>query len=200
MDYMTSWDYSVTLAEGETGLPPIITAEQFGTLTGGVMSSTPEQIAAVLETASQAVRDWCGWHVAPVMQCEWTGQGEGRQMLLPCLSVRSIASIAVNGAELAADAYEWRPSGVVRLAAGCFPPAWRSVEAVFYAGVDATGAIGAAVAQIAANALAAAPGVRAERIGTASVDYNQTASGVSGGIRLLASDLDLLAPYRLTVR
>lgn len=200
MGYMTRWGYEVALDEGAEKLPPIIDADQFGILTGGVMSSTPDQIAAVLDAASQAVRDWCGWHVAPVLQCSWTGQGEGRQMLLPCLAVRSIASIAVGGAALAEDAYEWLPSGVVRLPRGCFPRAWRSVEADFYAGVDATGALGAAVAQIAANALAASPGVRAERIGTASIDYNQTASGVSGGIRLLPSDLDLLAPYRLTVR
>lgn len=200
MGYMTRWGYEVVLGEGAAGLPPIIDVATFDTLTGGVMSATPDQKLAVLGAASQAVRDWCGWHVAPVLQCEWTGQGEGRQMLLPCLSVRSVTSIAMDGAELAEDAYEWRPSGVVRLTRGCFPRRWRSVEAAYYAGVDATGALGAAVAQIASNALAAAPGVRSERIGTASLEYNQTASGVSGGVRLLPSDLDLLAPYRLTVR
>lgn len=200
MGIMTRWGYEVALDDGAEQLPPIIDADQFGIITGGVMSSTPDQIAANLDAASQAVRDWCGWHVAPVLPCSWIGQGEGRQMILPCLAVRSISSIEVNGAQLDGSAYEWRPSGVVRMTCGRFPDSWRSVRADFDAGNDAIGALGAAVAQIAANALAAAPGVRAERIGTASVDYNQTASGVSGGVRLLQSDLDLLAPYRLTVR
>ena len=198
MDYMTRWGYSVELPAGEAALPPIIDAAQFSAITGGAMSSTPERIQAVLDGVSQAVRDWCGWHVAPVLACEWTGQGEGRMLLLPCLGVRSVTSLEVLGA--AVDGYEWLPSGIVRLAGASFPDAWRSVECSFVAGNDAASALAMAVAQIAANALAATAGVRGERAGQVSIEYNQTASGVSGGVRLLESDLRLLAPYRLETR
>ena len=37
--------------------------------------------------------------------------------------------------------------------------------------------------------------MRAEQAGDVSVTYNTTASGVSGGVRLLDSDLAMLAPY-----
>ncbi len=57
--------------------------------------------------------------------------------------------------------------------------------------------LAAVVAQIAANALAAPAGVRAEQAGDVSVTYNTTASGVSGGVRLLDSDLAMLAPYAI---
>lgn len=193
-EYMTRWGYSVN---GDS-LPPIIDADEFDAITGGVMSSAPERIEAVLDGVSQAVRDFCGWHVAPVLECSWTGQGEGRLMVLPCISVRSVTSLTVDGT--ATEAFEWLPSGLVRLQGGCFPDAWRSAVCGFVAGEDATGALAMAVAQIAANQLAAAAGVRSERAGQVSIDYNQTANGVSGGVRLLDSDMRLLMPYRITAR
>lgn len=119
-------------------------------------------------------------------------------MVLPCISVRSVTSLTVNGT--ATEAFEWLPSGLVRLQGGCFPDAWRSAVCGFVAGEDAAGALAMAVAQIAANQLAAAAGVRSERAGQVSIDYNQTANGVSGGVRLLDSDMRLLMPYRITAR
>ena len=193
-EYMTRWGYSVN---GDS-LPPIIDADEFDAITGGVMSSAPERIEAVLDGVSQAVRDFCGWHVAPVLECSWTGQGEGRLMVLPCISVRSVTSLSVDGT--ATEAFEWLPSGLVRLQGGRFPDAWRSAVCGFVAGEDAAGALAMAVSQIAANQLAAAAGVRSERAGQVSIDYNQTANGVSGGVRLLDSDMRLLMPYRITAR
>lgn len=193
-EYMTRWGYSVNGGS----LPPIIDADEFDAITGGVMSSAPERIEAVLDGVSQAVRDFCGWHVAPVLECSWTGQGEGRLMVLPCISVRSVTSLTVDGT--ATEAFEWLPSGLVRLQGGCFPDAWRSAVCGFVAGEDAAGALAMAVSQIAANQLAAAAGVRSERAGQVSIDYNQTANGVSGGVRLLDSDMRLLMPYRITAR
>ena len=197
MDYMTRWGYSVELPEGDAALPPIINAAQFSAITGGVMSSTPERVQAVLDGVSQAVRDWCGWHVAPVLPCEWTGQGEGRMLLLPCLGVRSVTEVVVDGSP---RSFEWLPSGIVRLVGSTFPDSWRSVECSFIAGNDATSALAMAVAQIAANSLAATAGVREEHAGQVGITYNQTANGVSGGVRLLDSDYRLLAPYRLETR
>ena len=193
-DYMTRWGYSVDAAE----LPPIIDEDEFNTNTGGVMSSNSDRIEAVLAGVSQAVRDWCGWHVAPVLDCTWIGQGEGNLLLLPCACVRSVSSLEIAGEDV--RDFEWLPDGLVRLVGKTFPDSWRSVECSFTAGNDATGALGMVVSQIAANQLAATAGVRGESVGTASIDYNQTDNGVSGGVRLLSSDLRLLAPYRIRTR
>lgn len=193
MAYMTKWGYSV---ETES-LAPLISVADFKTATGGRMVSSDERIAAVIESASQAIRDWCGWHVAPNLACEWTGQGDGRLMLLPTLGVTSVESLAVEGAEQAD--FEWLPNGLVRIPCR-FPDRWRSVVASWHAGFDSVGSLQAAVVQVASNALAATPGVREEHAGQVGATYNQTEAGVSGGVRLLPSDLSLLAPYRLTVR
>lgn len=62
---------------------------------------------------------------------------------------------------------------------------------------EMAGALEAVCSQVAANALAAPAGVSSEQSGGVSISYNQTAQGVSGGIRLLDSDLAMLAPYML---
>ena len=193
MAYMTKWGYSV---ETES-LAPLISVADFKTATGGRMVSSDERIAAVIESASQAIRDWCGWHVAPNLACEWTGQGEGNLMLLPCFGVTEVESLSVDGREVLD--FEWLNSGLIRIPCR-FPDKWRSCDVVYSAGFDATGALSAAVVQVASNALAATPGIREEHAGQVGATYNQTEAGVSGGVRLLPSDLSLLAPYRLTVR
>ena len=52
--------------------------------------------------------------------------------------------------------------------------------------------------QLVENALVATPGLREEHAGNVGATYNQTESGVSGGVRLLPSDRAALALYRIT--
>ena len=192
MAVLTKWGYSV-----DSELPPIISVDDFQTATGGTMVSSEERIEAVLASVSQAIRDWCGWHVSPNLECTWKGQGEGNLMLLPCFGVTDVESLSVEGSEV--SDFEWLNSGLIRIPCR-FPDKWRSCDVVYRAGFDATGALAAAVVQLASNALVATPGVREEHAGQVGATYNQTEVGVSGGVRLLASDYSLLAPYRLTVR
>ena len=189
MTVQTPWGYSV---DGDT-LASIITVEQFKALCPG-LSSTDAEIQAALDVVSSAIRDWCGWHVAPNIQCDYIGEGEGRLLVLPGMGVTAVSSLEVDESEI--TGYEWTAAGMVRLRNGVFPDVWRSVECVYNAGFDA-GAIGQVVAQIASNALAAAPGVANERAGNVSITYNQTGAGITGGVSLLPRDYALLAPYKL---
>lgn len=184
---VTPWSYTVDT------LPSMITVEEFRKLCPG-MSSTDTEIQAALDTVSAAVRDWCGWHVSPSLECTYTGEGEGRLLVLPAMGMTAVTSLEIAG--VAVDAYEWTAAGMVRLTSGVFPDSWRSVECVYTAGFTA-GAIGQVVAQIASNALAAAPGVANERAGYVSITYNQTGAGITGGVSLLPRDYAILAPYKL---
>lgn len=190
----TNWRYEIEADE----LPALMTVEEFATATGGALASTDNQIAWALAAVSQVVRDFCGWHVAPVLECTYTGTGEGRFFKLPCMGVTTVDALDVNGNALTAGAYEWSDAGLIRLKCGSFPRAWRAVTANFAAGYEVAGALGAVVVQMASNALAAAPGVREEHAGQVGISYNQTASGVSGGVRLLETDKALLDPYRIS--
>lgn len=188
MTEQTPWGYTVD------SLPSIITVEEFRLLCPG-MSSTFEQLQAVLDAVSSAIRDYCGWHVAPSLECTYTGEGEGHLLVLPAMGVTSVTSLEIG--DSAVSGFEWSASGMVRLKTSEFPDVWRSVECVYTAGFDSA-AIGQVVAQIASNAIAAAPGVANERAGNVSITYNQTGSGITGGVSLLPRDYSLLAPYRLT--
>lgn len=182
----TNWSYEVE------ALPPIISVQELRAI-APTLSATDAQLQAVLDGVSAAVRDWCGWHVAPRLECTYTGQGEGRLLMLPAMGVSDVKSLKVRGE--AVDGFEWTAAGMVR-ADRPFPDEWRSVVCVYEAGFDAA-AVGQVAAQIAMNALTAAPGVREEHAGQVGITYNSTGSGISGGVSILGRDRDLLAPYRL---
>ena len=184
---LTNWGYEVA------NLPPIISLQSFYALNPGLSSST-DRILSVLEAVSASVRDWCGWHVAPSLNCHFVGNGEGQLLMLPCMGVSAVDSVTINGTD--AVAFEWTAAGMVRLTSGRFPCGWRNVEVDFTAGFTAD-SIGAVVAQIAANMLVASPGVAEEHIGSAGITYNRTGNGITGGVSLLERDRELLAPYKL---
>lgn len=187
MTVETPWGYTVD------SLDSMISVSDFRALCPG-MSSTDEQVQAVLDAVSAAVRDYCGWHVSPSLECTFTGHGEGGLLILPAMGVTSVESLSVSG-EAVTD-YEWTAAGMVRLKGVTFPNEWRSVVCTYNAGFS-IGAIGQVVAQIASNALAAAPGVANERAGNVSITYNQTGAGITGGVSLLPRDYEILAPYKL---
>jgi len=184
----------MTVAYSDT-LSPIISVAEFRVLCPG-LSATDEQITQVLESVSASIRAYCGWHVSPSIECTYTGNGEpyGVLMMLPAMAVSDVDSLTIEGASV--DAFEWHDDGMVRLTEGVFPDSWRSVVCVYTAGYDSS-ELAHIVAQIASNAIVAAPGVAGERVGDVSVTYNQTGAGITGGVSLLARDKEQLAPYKL---
>lgn len=185
---LTNWGYEVA---GE--IPPIIDAAEFDKLTGGVMSATSEQKTAMLGSVSAAIRDYCGWHVGPALECEYIGNGEGRLLMLPAMNVTSINSLEINGTPVD---FEYQTQGMVRLKSGTFPDSWRSVRCVYEAGYTVE-TLGEIVAQITSNALVAAPGIAEEHAGSVGATYNRTGDGITGGVSILPRDLALLTPYKL---
>lgn len=183
----TPWGYSVD------DLEPMLSVDDYRDLHPN-LASNDTQIQAVLDAVSAAIRDYCGWHVAPNLQCEFVGNGEGRLLMLPAMGVTAVSSLEIGG-EPVTD-YEWTAAGMVRLKSCVFPDAWRSVTCTYDAGFDAA-VVCQVVDQIASNALFAAPGVANERAGNVSITYNQTGAGITGGISLLPRDYAVLAPYKL---
>ena len=187
----TPWGYS-TVAE----LPALMSVSDFKVYTGSIMSSSDEQIAATLDAVSAAVRNYCRWHVAPSAECVWTGDADGKLVQLPAMNVTSVHSVTVNGDTLETGEYAWRKSGLIRLAQPVYDDWGQRVSVDYDAGVDSD-TIASVVAQLATNALVAPAGVMREQAGDVAITYNQTAVGVSGGIRLLSSDKALLDPFKL---
>ena len=198
---LTPWGYDIVVDDLDStdGIPPIISPEEFEKITGGAYSGTQDSVKLTLAAVSSAVRDYCGWHISPALKCEYKTEEADRLLWLPSMFVKSIDSISYKGAPLDVSGIEWRRSGVVRIADAQTNQKWGDYTIDYTAGIDnGAAALKQIVAQIAVNALAAAPGIRSESAGQVSVTYNTTGDGITGGISLLDRDKMLLQPYRLT--
>lgn len=199
-DYMpTPWGYDVE--SGSTGLDPLITPDDFASLTSGAFSASDLRVDATLRSVSGAIRSYCCWHVSPALQCRCSPVTDGGRILtLPALRVDSVTSVTENGTVLVDGQYEARSDGLLRRAQfRSWPSDWGSVQVEYVAGLDPAMVpeLAQTVAQITASCLSAPAGVRDEQAGQVRMTYNQTAPGVSGGVTLLDRDLAMLHPYRL---
>jgi hypothetical protein len=65
-----------------------------------------------IEQAEQAVRDYCGWHIAPSRTETVTfASPVGQRIMLPSLYVESVDSITVDGVALVAADYQVHRNG-----------------------------------------------------------------------------------------
>ena len=88
---MTPWGYDV-----DGTLPPLIDVETFNELTGGRYADD-ERLDSAIDAASAAIRAYCGWHVAPVLDCSITLDGEAGDIWLPTNALASVTSAKVGG-------------------------------------------------------------------------------------------------------
>lgn len=68
----------------------------------------------MLRAAGQAVRSYCGWHIAPVATETVTVEGSGATLLLPTLRLGSVTSIERDDVAIPLDTIRWKPNGIVR--------------------------------------------------------------------------------------
>ena len=182
------YGYSMDVDE----LPPIMTADEFSAATGGVLSASTETIEWALSAYSDAIRSYCGWHVAPALGCVCESDG-GRVIDLPALSVSDVAYVRVGDETIDPSCYEWSGVGVVRFTAPCaaVSAGWRGVEVGYTAGVDGAGALQAALASMVQEFLVSHPGITNQSAGGTQVGYSATR-----GIMAHAAEL---APWRAVV-
>jgi hypothetical protein len=192
----TAWGYEV---DGSS-IPPLLAVEDFDSMTGGKYAGDLRAVSA-LEAASQAVRNACGWHIAPVLACTATPlHVQPRLVALPANAVTAVTSVVEDGVELTAGEYEWRRDGLVRRACfKCWPRGWDAVTVSYEAGYEA-GAVpdlAEAVRAIAEGVMAVAPGVTSESADGVAVSYSAAASSVAAA--LTSQQRSALAQYRLVM-
>lgn len=156
----------------------------------GFTVGTPEQ------AATQAIRDYCGWHVAPVITDTLILDGTGTDtVLLPSRRVVAVDSVKLDGILLEATAFEWSADGLLRRKHGSWPESYRSLEVTLQHGFEDMTALADIGASIMARIKIDPTGALAnQRAGTQSVGF---VAGAAGG-GLMTSEKERLAPYRLT--
>lgn len=189
----TAWGYEV-----EGSIPPLLTANEFDSMTGGKWVGDLRATSA-LTAASQAIRNACGWHIAPQLTCHATLTAEGKLVKLPANYVSEIESLTEDGTALIdGQDFEWRHDGLIRRA--CFKnftSKWGGVVVDYTAGYDAeaVGDLAQAVAGIAEAVLTLPAGVMSESADGVSISYSSTAQGIANSMtdRFRAQ----IAPYKL---
>lgn len=179
---LTKWGYEVA-----EPLQPIVDEMEFDDWTAGKFSGDT-RVPSLLEAASEAVRNFCGWHVAPSAECTCMLTAEGAVADLPLRDVTAVSSVEEDGEPVA---FEWRRCGMVRKRGGSFGGSWDGVTVQCTAGTEPDAGLKRAVCAIAENMLTVSQTAAQESAGNVSVTYR--------GETLSERDRMALEPYRLVM-
>lgn len=187
----TPWGYDAE------DLAPIITESEFHVITNCAHIENP-RIRTALLAASQAVRNYCGWHVCPSVECSANPDGGGKVLKLPAGYVSEISSVVEDGVVLKEGQYEWRHDGLLRRSQfKRWSPKWNSIEVKYKAGYEASAVpdLAEAVCAITAGVLSVSAGVISESADGVSISYSQSASSIAAG--LTAQQKSALEAYKV---
>lgn len=187
----TAWGYDV-----EDSLDPIISVADFNAMTGQGYSDNPRVEAALL-AASQAIRNYCGWHICPEVDCTAYPAGGTRVMRLPAGYVSAISKITEDSTEVDSTDYEWKRSGLIRRRCHPWSDSWDGIEVEYTAGYspEAVPDLVEAVCSIASGIMSVAPGVVQESADGVSISYSSSASSIAAA--LTSQQKSALEPYRV---
>lgn len=189
---ITAWGYEVS-----EDLQPIISRTKFNQITGNAYASNP-RVEAAIAAASQAIRNYCGWHVSPSLGCTAYPVAGGKLIRLPASCVSAIGSVTEDGIELQSGQYEWRRDGLIRRCNFTnWSCSWGGIEVEYTAGYDAEAVpdLVEAVCAIASGVLAVAAGVTSESADGVSISYSSSASSIAAA--LTSQQKSALEPYKV---
>lgn len=192
---LTPWGYEI-----DGTLQPLLTVADFNTLTDSAWAGDARAESAI-KAASAALRNFCGWHVAPSAACRAVLDTEGaRSLFLPTRNLTGVTSVTVHGT--AVTGYEWSAIGQVDLPTRA-APGLRAITVEYAAGLAFTDdlmALTALVAGMAARTLALSPksyGVVSESAGGVSITRAQGAAYSLVAVTLTDGERDALMPYKV---
>jgi hypothetical protein len=164
--------------------------------TEGIIPATRPFLDTALAAASRAIRDYCGWHIAPVVeQVQYVGGRDA--VFLPTRRIAALVSVVNDGTTLDAGALDFdEDTGQV------FGPRWstrrRGLVITYRHGLDEVPSfLQDLTLQIAARALGSPLGVIREQSLASSITWTATAAGVAGGTVLMQHEQEALAAYRV---
>lgn len=155
----------------------------------GKVTVADPRLAPLVDAANWAVRNHCGWHIAPVVTetVEFDTWGE-RVLQLPTLRLVSVGPVAIAG--VAAVGYEVSKKGMIRFA-GPLPHQFGSVTVELTHGFDSAPDAAQVITQMVLAAMASPMGATREQAGAIAVQWATT------GLDTTDRDARLLAAYRI---
>lgn len=213
---LSPWGYII---DAET-LPDLITSQDFSNYTNGKFGTTDTRIAANISAVSASIRNFCGWHVSPSLDCgmlynvhDLRDAFTGNDLLiqLPASFVTNVSKVVLN-AVWNSDAEEWdgetitdesridygMGNGLVKVYDVGYLNRRSKLFIRYTAGFVNTAipVIKEVAASGVTHSLTNTYGVNSEAAGGVSVSYNAAWSG-KGSTALGNETRDALEPYRI---
>jgi hypothetical protein len=165
------------------------TSDQMADRSQGAITATTHQfLVDELAAATRAIRNECGWHIAPRETVVYRHVRPWvEQVWLPAMEIVSIDEVVIDGVT-ATDltVYKFDPATGWTNISGC------DVKVTYTAGFETVPEdIVALTLELSAGALGSPLGVSREQAGGVSVTLTRTSGG------LMPDDLDRLAAYRI---
>lgn len=210
MSIRTLWGYTITDADE---LPGIITADEFNAFTANKYSGDI-RIASGIKAASQAARNYCGWHICPPQACEVVATVEALSIIrngadlliqLPARYVSDVLEVMFKAVQTdgswTGETYDFNydTNGLLRVYDVPRYDRKVKVRIAYTAGAPAgvTDSLKELVAQRLTHALASSNGVTSESAGGMSITYNSSWVSNSSASSLADDNKETLQPYRL---
>ena len=202
MSILTDWGCSLP---DLSALDSLLSVATFNTLTANKYS-TDGRVADLLAEASQSVRDYAGWHLAPSSKCvlettffdkRVTRVNGGVLIQLPARYVSAVSEILIGGE--AVTEYVLQPNGIllVNSFGSCNP--YVTVKVTYTAGLPGTlmSALQNVVLNRTVKGLSQSNGVQSETAGGVSISYSSAYMNDASGAGLTPTEVKALAPYRV---
>jgi hypothetical protein len=202
-DLLTAWGYSIADA---TALADLLTIQDFNTITANKYTGD-SRIEPNIKAASQAVRNYCGWHIYPSSTCKLSTSfydkrisRNGNMILiqLPATFVTSVTAVRIGGETY--NNFVIETNGILRIfgISEYFEP-YTTLEVEYIAGLsDALVAnLQELVAHRVTHALASSAGIQSETAGGVSITYSAVWTNTARSTALPSDNKEVLAPYRL---
>lgn len=216
MSILTNWGYTITDADPDnpiTAMDPLLSVAEFNDFTADKYVGD-DRIEPNLKAASTAIRNYCGWHVAPSYPCEMATQIYNRRITavrgglliqLPAKYVASVDKITIGDTEYTGDTdgvhFVIEPNGIIRvfgLGFGCVHP-YTPITIAYTAGLpdSLADSIKELVAHRVTHALASSGGIQSETAGGVSITYSATWTNTARSTALADDNKEVIEPYRV---
>lgn len=204
MSLLTTWGYTLT----ETNkLEDMLTVMEFNEFTGNKYMSD-QRVEPNIGAASQAIRNYCGWHVYPSEACRMTTTffdrrvtfiGNDLLIQLPAKYITAVSRIEINGAE--STAYVVEPNGLLKVydVDDTRLREYSPIVVEYTAGLpdELMGSIKELVSHRITHALASSNGIQSETAGGVSITYSANWTNSARSTALADDNKEVLEPYRL---
>ena len=202
MSLLTTWGYSITNADA---LADLLTIEQFNTLTANKYAGDV-RIAPNVKAASQAIRNYCGWHIYPSLVCKIemsfydkriSRNGNVVLVQLPATFVSNVSGVKIN--DVSYQNFIFETNGILRIITSEHFEPYAKLEVEYSAGLsDALVAnIQELVAHRVTHALASSTGIQSEAAGGVSITYSAVWTNSARSTALPDDNKEVIAPYKL---